>query len=128
MLDAKTIELFQQQCEQQKENRRGDDNPLAALQTPLEVVAFVIELARAGATTTGGLDEGDAIELLLTLVNTDRETLREYASTLGRLGYQAVATRLRQMARQRTRPAKPPNWWPEKLPRRLSPSHLRAIN
>jgi hypothetical protein len=139
MLDQATLELFQQQFEQE-ENRRGGDDQLAALQSPLEVLAYAIELARAGDF---GLDECDAVELMLTLLNTDRQTLRGHASTLKALGYQAVATRLRQMARQRSRPARPPGYcWPRyvrdergvlvrtpgKVRPRLSPRHRNAMN
>jgi hypothetical protein len=121
MLDPKTIDLLQQIVEQPEDWRLNRGDTLAALKTPLEVIAWLIETVR----NAGGEDDDEAAVVEMLLRDTDCQTLREYAATLGRLGYQAVATRLREMARQRRRPAKPkPPYWQL----RLAPRHLQAMN
>lgn len=117
MLDRETIELFQQ-MKKQSQDRHNDADPLAALKTPLEVIAWLIETARKD-----GFDECDAAELLL--LDKDRETLREHASTLKLLGYHAVAYRLGRMARQRTRTPRRERYLLASM--KLAPRHRDAL-
>ena len=99
MLDQQTIDEFQRLLDRAAD-QRDEVSPLAALETPLEVIAYVVEVARID-----GADEADAVELFL--FDCDKHTLRGHATTLARLGYAAVADRLREMARERKRTARP---------------------
>jgi hypothetical protein len=58
----------------------------------------------------GEIDEADAVELCLTDIGMHREELRGHATILKRLGYIAVANRLRQMARKAKRAPPRPSW------------------
>jgi hypothetical protein len=121
-LDPETMRLLQQAV-QQPEDRLNYGADLAGLST-LEVVAWMIETVRKA----GGSPDDEATVAGLLLGGFDRLSLREYSTTLGKLGYQAVALRLKEVSKERKRLAKPPRYWPERLPRRLAPRHLQAMN
>jgi hypothetical protein len=83
----------------QKRTNPNDIPPLPGINTRVELIAYVIECARAE-----GKDECDWVELLHH--DTDRATLRGFAKTMRRLGYIKVADRPSDMAKRRCK-AKP---------------------
>lgn len=73
-----------------------DTGELDALSSLPEVFGYAVELARAE-----GIDEADAAELIARGAELSRDQLRQSAPLLHRLGYVAVAHRLRHLARRK---------------------------
>jgi len=82
------------QFRQAREAPNAESNELAGLKTIPEVIGFLVETARHD-----GFDEVDVVELVLTEVEPDRETLLADATLLRRLGYIRVSDMMRQLAR-----------------------------
>jgi hypothetical protein len=80
-----------------------DNDDLRDLQTAEEILAYVVAVARAE-----GLDEADAVELVASGAAMSRHDLRQAASIMGKVGYTAVAARLRVLARK-AKPEPMPN-------------------
>jgi hypothetical protein len=92
----------------------AESSPLAALETTPMTIAWLIESFRQ----SGG-DEVLAVELALTDLGLHRETLREDAAVLHRLGYRQVAGMMRRLERK-AKP-RPPKRWPGTPPRLWRP-------
>src|SRR5436309_396928 len=91
-VNAAMLERFRQL---DRDTPELDVGHLGALQTIAEVIGYVVEGARQD-----GIDEADAVELLLTDAGLDREELRANALILRRLGYIKVADVMRRLARK----------------------------
>ena len=84
---------------------------LSALGSIAEVVAYLVEVDR-----TEGRDDCFGAELVLTVSDLDRETLRENAAILRRLGYVGVADMMRVLAcRAKPKPLPVTTRWPKKI-------------
>jgi hypothetical protein len=73
-----------------------DDGSLAPLDSTAEVLAYCVAVARAEDH-----DECDVVEALCRAVKMSRDELRRDEALLRRLGYRAVADRLRKLSRRK---------------------------
>ncbi|WP_426418462.1 hypothetical protein [Bradyrhizobium genosp. A] len=77
------------------DDRDTDENSLSALESIAEVVGYLVEVDRSE-----GRPDDYSAELALAAADLSRETLRENAAILGRLGYADVASMMRKLARK----------------------------
>ena len=80
-----------------------DDDELAPLTTTPALLAFVATQAR----TEGDCDEADAVELIVRCAGFTPRDVRASERVLRRLGYRAVADRLREIAGRRKTSLRP---------------------
>lgn len=77
------------------DDRDTEENSLSALQSIAEVVGYLVECDRAEQR-----DDCHSAELALAAADLSRETLRDNATILARLGYADVASMMRKLARR----------------------------
>ena|SRR5262249_39788285 len=86
------------------------DDPMRGLDTQPVLCAFVVATARAR-----GLSEADQVELLCRAAEFTQSELRECVRVLAPLGYDKVASRLRELVRSAKRgPRKSKLRWPKR--------------
>src|SRR4051812_9263554 len=94
-MDKQLLKQFQQIASNLDEREEGK---LDALSTKLEILGYVVEVARA---SDPNIEEADAVELALMDSGTGAEELKGLAKTMRKLGYDAVADRLRRLSRRK---------------------------
>jgi hypothetical protein len=116
-VDAADVAELRRMLAENGEANRGDD--LRALQTYAEVLGYVVSCARQA-----GVDEVDAVELVVRATDMPREDIRAAERVLRPLGYTKVANKLRELAKRARR--RPEPYWLARLP--LAPRHRHALN
>jgi hypothetical protein len=85
----------------------GNDGQPLPFDSNAEHYAYIAECCRAE-----GHDEAETIEIVLTALSTPKEDLLEADSVLRPLGYKAISSVLRRLARRA--PARPPSRWEQR--------------